>query len=94
MPAPIQPIIPNSLLIAAISSLWVVIMALGLYIKSLHKSSEKKEAERNRQMIDMASKFIESVNKMEGTVKHASETIERNTVTVNDLHKYIISEIK
>ena len=50
MPTPIQPIIPNSLLIAAISSLWLSLIAMALYIKSLHKSGSKREAERNGRM--------------------------------------------
>lgn len=87
-----------SLLVAAISGLSMCIVAMGLYIKSLHKNAEKRDAERNGQMVDMASKFIESVNKMESTSRHNSETIsgsiERNTIVVNDLHKYIISEKK
>lgn len=87
-------ITPTTLLISGITVLGGCIAALVLYIKSIHKRHEEKIASMYEKNLDMASKFIEAVNKAQAVTETMEGTIERNTVTINDLHKYIMSQKK
>lgn len=82
----------TTLLIGGIGALASSITALVLYIKSLHKKHEERLTSLYEKNIDMATKFVEAINKEQSSGERLTDALDRNTVTVNDLHKYIMSQ--
>lgn len=78
-------ITPVALLITGITVLAGCVTTLFLYIKSLHKKHDERLTDLYEKNLSMISKMIDAINRN-------SDTTERNNVTVNDLHKYILSQ--
>ena len=83
-----------ALLITAISTLAGFIIALVVYIKSIHKKHEERLTEMWKESIKMTKEVIEAVDRNSDAINRNSDTTERNNITVNDLHKFIIAQSK
>lgn len=83
-----------ALLITAISALAGAIIALVVYIKSIHKKHEERLTQMYKESLSMTGKMIEAINRNTDTINRNTDTTERNNITVNDLHKFIISQHK
>lgn len=66
-----------------ITTLAGVIVALAIYIKSLHKKS-----------VTMAEKLIEAVKDIKNVGDNMTKAVDNNSEVVNDLHKHILQSMK
>lgn len=87
---------PIGLLITGITVLAGCIAPLVLYIKNLHKNHEEKVSSLHKSYEDKLSELykdnLKMTKEMVDAINRNSDTTERNNITVNDLHKYILSQ--
>lgn len=85
--------------LTAIGGLVSAIIGLVIYIKYLHKKGNEIQKDNQKTIIElydksivMSQRFIEAVNKTSDASEEVAGAVDRINITVNDLHKYILSQ--
>ena len=90
-------------LAGAIAPLVIYIKSLVTYISKLHKAHEERVSILNKtheerlinlykENLIMISKVIETINKNSEAINRNTDVTQQNNITVNDFHKYILSQ--
>lgn len=100
-----QDITPVALLLTAVTALSSFVVSLILYVKEMHKKHESRieltHQEHKKDLVqildsnnNITTKFTEHLSHLENSNDRLIDVLDKNTDTLNDLHKYIISDKK